>query len=128
MRKLLLVILLAITDHVFAQTDSLPSFLKDSIDGYVERALKEWPIPGVAVCVVKNGKVVFMKGYGTTEMNGSQKVVENTLFMIGSNSKAFTATAIAMLDADKKLSLDDKVTKWIPQFKLDNKAPGEQAI
>jgi CubicO group peptidase (beta-lactamase class C family) len=48
--------------------------------------------------------------------------------MIGSNSKAFTATAIAMLDADKKLSLDDKVTKWIPQFKLDNKAAGEQAI
>jgi CubicO group peptidase (beta-lactamase class C family) len=48
--------------------------------------------------------------------------------MIGSNSKAFTATALAMLDADKKISLDDKVTKWIPQFKLDNKAAGEQAI
>jgi CubicO group peptidase (beta-lactamase class C family) len=69
-----------------------------------------------------------MKGFGVKELNGIDKVDENTLFMIGSNSKAFTATAIAMLDAEKKISLDDKVTKWIPQFKLDNKAAGEQAI
>jgi CubicO group peptidase (beta-lactamase class C family) len=61
-------------------------------------------------------------------MNGTDKVDENTLFMIGSNSKAFTATALAILDAEKKLSLDDNVTKWIPEFKLDNKAAGEQAI
>ncbi|HEY6063630.1 MAG TPA: serine hydrolase, partial [Chitinophagaceae bacterium] len=85
-------------------------------------------IPGVAVCIVKNGKVVVMKGYGVKESGTNDKVDENTLFMIGSNTKAFTATAIAMLDADKKLSLDDKVTKWIPQFKLENKAAGEQAI
>src|SRR5215471_13341998 len=112
----------------FCQPDAVPSFVKDSIDNYVQRALTDWQIPGVAVCIVKDGKVVLMKGYGTTEMNGTDKVDENTLFMIGSNSKAFTATAIAMLDADKKLSLDDKVTKWIPEFKLDNKAAGEQAL
>src|SRR5882724_4818850 len=92
------------------QSDAVPSFVKDSIDNYVQHALADWQIPGVAVCVVKDGKVVLMKGYGTTEMNGTEKVDENTLFMIGSNSKAFTATAIAILDAEKKLSLDDKVT------------------
>ena len=48
--------------------------------------------------------------------------------MIGSNSKGIYCNRTAMLDADKKLSLDDKVTKWIPEFKLDNKAAGEQAI
>src|SRR5947199_1351556 len=69
-----------------------------------------------------------MKGYGVRDYDTKEKVDENTLFMIGSNSKAFTATALAMLDADKKLSLDDRVTKWIPEFKLDNKAAGEQAI
>ena len=120
-------VLLFLANIVVAQ-DSIPSFVKDSLDVYTNRALKEWQLPGVAVCIVKNGKVVLMKGYGLKEVNGTDKVDENTLFMIGSNSKAFTATAIAMLDAEKKLSLDDKVTKWIPEFALDNKAAGEQAI
>ena len=102
----------------FSQTDSLPSFVKDSLDTYVNRALTEWKIPGVALCVVKNGKVVLMKGYGLREAGSNDKVDENTLFMIGSNSKAFTATALAMLDSDKKMSLNDKVQKWLPDFKL----------
>ena len=91
--------------------DSIPSFVKDSLDIYTNRALKDWQIPGIAVCIVKNGKVVLIKGYGVKEMNGTDKVDENTLFMIGSNSKAFTATALAILDAEKKLSLDDKVNE-----------------
>jgi CubicO group peptidase (beta-lactamase class C family) len=109
---------LIISVNCFSQTDSLPPFVKDSLDTYVNRALTEWKIPGVSVCIVKNGKVVLMKGYGVKEMGTNDKVDENTLFMIGSNSKAFTATALAMLDADKKLSLDDKVQKWLPDFKL----------
>ena len=52
----------------FAQETPLPSFLKDSIDGYVEKALKEWNIPGVSVAVVKDGKIVFIKGYGVKEL------------------------------------------------------------
>ncbi|HEY2720109.1 MAG TPA: serine hydrolase [Chitinophagaceae bacterium] len=121
--------LLVITSlRSFSQTDSIPSFVKDSLDEYVNRALTEWQIPGIAVCVVKNGKVVMMKGYGVKDYDTKEKVDENTLFMIGSNTKAFTATALAMLAADKKLSLDDKVTKWLPEFKLDNTAAGEQAI
>lgn len=100
------------------QQTTTPSFVKDSIDEYVERALKEWKIPGASVCVIKDGSVVIMKGYGVREMGTNNKVDENTLFMIGSNSKAFTATALAILDAEKKLSLDDKVQKWLPDFKL----------
>ena len=128
MKKICFLILLLATEKIFSQTDSLPAFVRDSLDSYVTRALTDWEIPGVAVCIVKNGKVVVMKGYGVKDYDTKEKVDANTLFMIGSNSKAFTATALAMLDADKKLSLDDKVTKWIPEFKLDNKAAGEQAI
>jgi CubicO group peptidase (beta-lactamase class C family) len=106
------------TRSCYSQTDSIPSFVRDSLDSYVNRALSDWQIPGVSVCIVKNGKVVVMKGYGVKEMGTNDKVDENTLFMIGSNSKAFTATAIAMLDAEKKLSLNDKVQKWLPDFKL----------
>ena len=101
-----------------AQTDTLPSFVKDSLDNYVEKALKDWQIPGVSVAIVKNGKVVLMKGYGVKELGKSDKVDENTVFMIGSNTKAFTGTALAILDAEKKLSLNDKVQKWLPSFKL----------
>jgi len=102
---------------IFIQAFSQRSFVKDSLDDYVNKALVDWQIPGVAVCVIKDGKVVFMKGYGVREMNKPDKVDENTLFMIGSNSKAFTATALAMAASEKKLSLDDKVQKWVTDFK-----------
>ena len=98
------------------------------MDSYINRALKDWEIPGLSVCIIKNGKVVVIKGYGVKELGANDPVDENTLFMIGSNTKAFTATALATLETENKLSLDDKVTKWIPEFKLDNKAAGEQAI
>lgn len=98
--------------------DTLPSFITDSLDSYVEKAMVDWQIPGVAVAIVKDGKAVWMKGYGVTEKGSSNKVDENTLFMIGSNSKAFTATALAMLEADKKLYLNDRVQKWLPDFTL----------
>ena len=84
-----------------AQT--IPSFVKDSLDNYVNNALTQWRIPGVSVCIVKDGKVVLMKGYGVKEVGGTDKIDENTLFMIGSNTKAFTATVLAMLDAEKKI-------------------------
>src|SRR5689334_17221791 len=80
---------------LFAQNDGLTPFAKDSLDKYVERALKEWKIPGVAVAIIKNNKVVLAKGYGVRELGKPDKVDPNTLFMIGSNTKAFTATALS---------------------------------
>jgi CubicO group peptidase (beta-lactamase class C family) len=116
MRKFFLLVVLLANLTPFAQ--DIPPFLKDSLDNYVQRALKDWQIPGAAVCVVKDGKVVVMKGYGVKELGTSNKVDEHTLFMIGSNTKAFTATGLAMLHAQDKLSLDDKVQKYLPGFKL----------
>lgn len=103
---------------LFLAAQAQPSFVKDSLDTYVQKALTDWHIPGVAVCIVKDGKVDWMKGYGVTEWGTSRKVDEATLFGIGSNTKAFTGTLAALLDAEKKLSLDDKVQKWLPGFKL----------
>jgi CubicO group peptidase (beta-lactamase class C family) len=111
-----------------AQSVDRDSFIRDSLDLYINRALTNWRIPGAAVCIVKDNKVVLMRGYGVKELGLPNKVDENTLFMIGSNTKAFTATALAMLQTANRLSLDDNVTKYIPQFKLDNMAAGEQAI
>lgn len=116
MKKILLLLLLC--PALLKAQDSIPSFVKDSIDGYIARGMKNWQIPGVSVAIVKNGKLVFIKGYGVTKLGSTEAVDENTLFMIGSNSKAFTGTALAMLEADKKISLDDKVKKWLPWFKV----------
>lgn len=98
--------------------EKLPAFIADSLDTYVERALKQWDIPGTSLCVVKNGKVVLMKGYGVRETGKNDKVDENTLFLIGSNTKAFTGTVMAMLEEQGKCSLNDRVQKYLPDFKM----------
>jgi CubicO group peptidase (beta-lactamase class C family) len=113
---------------VKAQHADRSKFIKDSLDLYISKALTNWRVPGVAVCIVKDGKVVLMKGYGIKELGLMNKVDENTLFMIGSNTKAFTATALAMLQANNKLSLDEKVTKYIPEFKLVDKNLTDQVL
>ena len=95
-----------------------PAFISDSLDRYINREMKEWDLPGLAIVVVKDGKVVALKGYGVTNITGKTPVNENTLFMIASNSKLFTGTALAQLEYQQKLSLNDKVTKYFPDYKL----------
>ncbi|MDF7820078.1 serine hydrolase [Runella sp. MFBS21] len=90
------------------------------IDALVEKTLKTFDVPGIAVAVVKDDKVIHAKGYGVRSLNTQQKVDENTLFGIASNSKAFTAAALGMLIDEKKLSWDTKVTDVIPEFKMYN--------
>lgn len=99
-----------------------PSFMRDSLDNYIQRGMAQWQIPGLAVAIVKDGNVIFSKGYGVRELNRPDKVDENTLFIIASNTKLFTGTALAQLDYEKKLSLNDKVTKHLPWFKLYDSA------
>jgi len=121
-----LLCLVFFVDLTYAQSVDRSSFIKDSIDVYVNRALTNWRIPGVAVCIIKDNNIVLMKGYGVKELGIPARVDENTLFMIGSNTKAFTATAAAMLQYQKKLSLDDNVSKYLPWFKLENKDAANQ--
>ena len=58
-----------------------PAFIRDSLDIYVNRSLEMWKVPGVAVAVVKDGKVIWMKGSGRRELNKNEPVDENTLFI-----------------------------------------------
>lgn len=91
-------------------------------DDYVSRALTDWRIPGLAVAVVSDGKVVHAKGYGVRELGRTGKVDEHTLFAIGSTTKAMTAALIGMLVDEKKVAWDDPVTKYIPTFQLKDPA------
>jgi CubicO group peptidase (beta-lactamase class C family) len=88
------------------------------LDAYYSRALKDWAIPGMSIAIVKDGKVVFSKGYGVKEAGKSEPPDENTLYAIASNTKAFTATAIAQLVEAGKLDWNDPVKKYIPYFEL----------
>ncbi|MEO8112846.1 MAG: serine hydrolase [Phenylobacterium sp.] len=88
------------------------------IDRLAARIQERFVVPGMAVAIVKDGKVLFAKGYGIREAGKPGKVDADTLFGIGSNTKAFTAAALAMLVDEGKLGWDDKVIDHLPGFRL----------
>jgi len=102
---------------VFTPTDARTSGIKD-LDAYIEKTMQDWQVPGLAVALVKGDKVVYMKGYGVRELGKNQVVNEDTIFPIGSASKAFTSTAIGFLVQDKKLSWDDRVIDHLQGFQM----------
>lgn len=104
---------------VFVFAQSLDEKLKE-IDAYAEKTRADWNVPGFAIAIVKDDKVVFAKGYGVRELNKPERVDENTLFAIASNSKAFTTASLAILVDEKKIDWDDKVVKYLPGFQLYN--------
>jgi CubicO group peptidase (beta-lactamase class C family) len=93
-----------------------PDFKK--LDAYYSKALKDWGVPGMSIAIVKDGKVVFSKGYGLKELGKKDAPDENTLYAIASNSKAFTSAIIAQLVQEGKLNWNDKVKKHLPYFEL----------
>jgi CubicO group peptidase (beta-lactamase class C family) len=107
---------------LFALTHARPVMAQETIlngfDEYVNKALKEWDVPGVAIAIVKNDQIVLAKGYGIRRVGEATPVDEKTLFAIGSSSKAFTAAAVAMLVDEGKLKWDDPATKFLPGFQL----------
>lgn len=88
------------------------------IDSVAEKTLTTFNVPGVAVAVIKDGKVIHAKGYGVRSIKTNQKVDENTLFGVASNTKAITAAALGILVDEKKITWDTKVTDVIPEFKM----------
>jgi len=88
------------------------------LDDYVARSMKTFEVPGMAVAIVKNGKVVYAKGYGVRKLGDPAPVDENTLFGIGSNTKAFTAAALATLVDAGKISWDDPVFERLKGFEM----------
>jgi CubicO group peptidase (beta-lactamase class C family) len=88
------------------------------IDSVTEKTLSTFNVPGIAVAVIKDGKVIHAKGYGVRSIRTNLKVDENTLFGVASNTKAFTAAALGILIDEKKLTWDTKVIDVIPEFKM----------
>jgi CubicO group peptidase (beta-lactamase class C family) len=118
---LLFVLLLAPTPIFAADAPAkTPEFDPKAIDDVTEKALKEFDAPGAAVVIVKDGAVIYLKGFGVCEKDKPKKVTPDTVFPIASCSKAFTATALAMLADEGKLKWDDKVREHLDYFRLSD--------
>lgn len=89
-----------------------------ALDRDIAAMRAQWSVPGLAVAIVKDGETVFARGYGVRELGGNAAVDEHTLFAIASNSKAFTAAALAMLVDEGRISWDDRVREHLPWFQL----------
>jgi CubicO group peptidase (beta-lactamase class C family) len=90
----------------------------EDLDAYIEKAMTEWQVPGLAIAIVKDDKVIYNKGFGVRDINKKSKVDTNTLFAIASNTKAFTTHALGLLVQEGKISWDDLVLNYLPDFQL----------
>lgn len=88
------------------------------LDRYIDQAIATWKVPGLAIAVVADGKVVLSRGYGVRELGKPELVDDQTIFAIGSATKAFTVAALGMLADSGTLSLDDPVRRRLAGFEL----------
>lgn len=88
------------------------------LDELIQNSLSTFDVPGISVGIVKDGKLIYAKGFGVRSLKNKQPMDENTLVGIASNSKGFTCTALAILADEGKLKWDDKVSKYIPEFQM----------
>ncbi len=98
----------------------------DALSARLEERRAEFHIPGLAIAVVKDDKVIFARGFGHRDLEKKLPATPETMFAIGSTTKAFTATLIGMLGDDGKMDWDDPVKKHIPYFKLKDEGADAQ--
>jgi CubicO group peptidase (beta-lactamase class C family) len=87
-------------------------------DDYVAAAMKQWKVPGLAIAIVKGDSTVLLKGYGVRTIGGTEPVDAETMFAIGSSSKAFTGAVLEMLADEGTLDFDKPVTDYLPWFEM----------
>ena len=97
--------------------EQLKKILAD-FEHYAQQAQKDWQVPGMAIAIVQDDKVILAKGFGVKKVGGDDKVDEHTIFQIGSTSKAFTAALMAMLMDEKQLAWQDRVVDRLDQFQM----------
>ena len=113
---LALIVLAAVT--AFAQSVSPSLKPPAELDAWVAASMKAFEVPGLSIAIVKDGNVVVAKGYGVRKLGEATPVDENTMFAIGSNSKAFTAACLAILVDEGKIAWDDRVYTRMPEFQM----------
>ncbi len=114
------VLILFILSSRTAPANAQPRDVFDGFDAFVERAMAEWKVPGLAIGAIKDGKVVLAKGYGYRDVQKKLPVTSQTLMAIGSNTKSFTVTLMGQLSDEGKLDWDKPVRTYLPDFELQD--------
>lgn len=115
-----LISILFFSFNTFAQkTEDVKTALK-GFDDYVEQVMNDWQVPGLAIGIVQNGTIVYTKGYGYRNKSSKMPVTDNTLFAIGSCTKAFTAATVAQAVDNGLLDLDEPIKTYLPNFKMQD--------
>ena len=108
----ILILLSLLTIPLTAQVDL------DLLNARIEEERVSWDVPGMAIAIVKDGELVLSSGYGYLEEGKSQKVNDQTLFAIASNTKAFVSVALGMLVEEGRIQWDDPVRRYLPEFEM----------
>jgi CubicO group peptidase (beta-lactamase class C family) len=111
LKKLLLLICI---NFIVVQTNFAVD--KEHLESFTKKGMELWHVPGMSVAVVSNDEIVFQQGFGKTTIKNGKSVDENTLFAIASTTKAMVVAGILMLVDEGKLSLDDPISKHIPEL------------
>jgi CubicO group peptidase (beta-lactamase class C family) len=109
----LAIALVAVAGAAGAQQEPFPG-----LDNYIAKAVEQWKVPGLSVAIVRNDSVIYAKGFGVLKAGSKTPVDAKSLFEIGSSSKAFTATVVAMMVTDGKMRFDDRLTTYLPDFRM----------
>ena len=104
---------------------SAQTFDSAKLDAIAAEAMRAWKVPGTAVAIIQDDRVVVSKGYGVKRIGTNDPVTKDTIFAIGSATKAFTSCAVAMLMDDGKMQWDDPVRKHVPFFRLSDPMANE---
>lgn len=120
MKNLLSLLCCLVTTISFAQKAPLTGYARQikAFDAYVEQSRQAWKTPGLAVVLVKDGQVIFTKGYGVKELGRPELVDTETLFTCASTTKAMTAVCMGILVDEGKVKWDDPVLQYLPDFQL----------
>lgn len=119
MRYIFFVLLMLTSHYSMAQGKFNKNFNND-LDQYIEKGMEDWNILGLAICIIKDGKVIKEKGYGLNSINDTTRVNTNTLFMVGSVTKTFVATSLVKALYDKGYSIDNIFEDFLPDYKIPN--------
>lgn len=117
-RTLLVTIIVLLTQQSLSQLSGFDSF--------VEKELKNWKVPGAAIGIVKDGKVILLKGYGLRDVKNKKPVTLQTQFAVASITKSFTVANLAVLVRQGKLAWDKPVREYLPDFRLHDEVATER--
>jgi CubicO group peptidase (beta-lactamase class C family) len=120
MKHIVLLALLLCLLPAMAQKKSTSDKRLTGLDVELEKLLSAWYAPGFAIAIVEKDKVIYSKGFGFRDYEKKLPVTPNTLFAIGSSSKAFTSGLLGILREEKKLSFEESPIKYIPELRFHN--------